>query len=97
MCTDEAQRAAFLDGLCELAERGGHASSWRCGPTTTGPVRPIGASPTRCRARTCCSGPTEDELRRIVTVTRVGRRPDLEDGLADDIVDDVIGEAAPFR
>ncbi len=94
LCEDEAERAAYLDELCDIAESGRARVVVALRSDHYGSCAPYRRfADALSQSHVLLGAPTEEELRRIVTVPAFAAGLTIERGLDDEIIDDVVGES----
>lgn len=94
VCDDEAGRAAFLDELYAIAESGRARVVVALRSDHYGSCAPYrNFADALSRSHVLLGAPSEEELRRIITVPAAASGVTIERGLDDDIIDDVVGES----
>ncbi len=94
LCDDESERAAYLDELCDIAESGRARVVVALRSDHYGSCAPYRRfADALSQSHVLLGAPTEEELRRIITVPALAAGLTIERGLDDEIIDDVVGEA----
>ncbi len=94
LCDDEAERAAYLDELCDIAESGRARVVVALRSDHYGSCAPYRRfAEALSQSHVLLGAPTEEELRRIITVPAIAAGLVIERGLDDEIIDDVVGES----
>ncbi len=94
LCEDEAERAAYLDELCDIAESGRARVVAALRSDHYGSCAPYRRfADALSQSHVLLGAPTEEELRRIITVPAFAGGLTIERGLDDEIIDDVVGES----
>ncbi len=94
LCEDESERAAYLDELCDIAESGRARVVVALRSDHYGSCAPYRRfADALSQSHVLLGAPTEEELRRIISVPAAAAGLTIERGLDDEIIDDVLGES----
>ncbi|MFN0180242.1 MAG: hypothetical protein ACKVZ0_15690 [Gemmatimonadales bacterium] len=94
LCEEDAERSAYLDELCDMAESGTARVVVALRSDHYGSCAPYRRfADALSRSHVLVGAPTEEELRRIITVPAAAAGLRIQRGLEDEIIDDVLGEA----